>query len=394
MLNFLKKTSRLDLLVILISIFLMIELFITKKLWVSFGREFPTVSVFKRIPFNIPEWLDLGFYVTGIFLLILIIIIPKRRVVLNLFFVWAGFMVLMDVNRLQPWFYQFMLMIWVASNSSKKLESQSAVLATIRLIVIVTYFWSGINKLNVHFASDVFPWLMQSFSWLEPLGSYPMLAYGIGAFEILLGLSFLMPQLWRYSVSLAVVFHSLIFLVLGPLGHNWNMVIWPWNVAMIITVIVLFPTRFIINPDVKDQTFSIRRYTPFFTVLLLLGILPALSLINLWDKPLSMTMYSGIGKEVTFYLPKEEASCLPEYSIKEERILDDIPVYTFDLDLWSEAEMGVPCYGTYNIYKRVGKHLCGCLTNTAQSGILILEPENRWKKAMKLDQIKCAELLK
>ncbi len=394
MLNFFKKASKLNLLIVFISVFLLIELFITKKLWVSFGREFPTISVIEQLPFNIPEWLDLGLYVLGIFLLLLIIILPKRRFLLNLFFVWAGFMVLMDVNRLQPWFYQYILMIWVAGNSSKKLESESSVFATIRLIVIATYFWSGINKLNIHFGEEVFPWLMSGIPWLQSLGQYSVLGYGIGVFEILLGLSFLAPRLWRYAVPLAVVFHSLIFIFLGPLGHNWNIVIWPWNIAMIVTVILLFPTRFIINPDLKDQTFSIRRYTPFFAILLLLGILPALSFFNLWDKPLSMTMYSGMNNEVTFYLPKDEVVCLPKYSVKTERIVDGLPVYTFNIDDWSEAEMGVPCYGTSNIYKRLGKQLCSCITNKSQAGLLILEPEGRWSKALKLEQLKCNQINK
>ncbi len=392
MLKYLKKASLLDQVTIIISITLLVQLLITNKLWMTLGRSFPAVPVTQKFPFDIPLWLDQGFFFLGIFLLFLLIFMRRRRFLLNLFFVWAGLMVLMDVNRLQPWYYQFMLMIWVAGFASKQKEGQSSILATLRFIIIATYIWSGINKLNIHFGETNFPWIMDSIDLFSFLGEYSFIGYGLGVFEILLGISFLMPRFWHISVPAGILFHLLIFLFLGPLGHNWNPVIWPWNFGMIFLLWIIFPTRFVVVPDVADQTSSVRRFMPFYAILLLLGLLPILSFFNLWDNPLSMTMYSGLNTEAMMYYQEEEKGCFP--TLENTEITKRGTKEYLSLDDWAMEEMRVPFYSKKNIYKKLGRQLCTCITDKENAGITMLSPAGRWDKNTIVEELNCLELVK
>ena len=66
----------------------------------------------------------------------------------------------------------------------------------------------------------------------------------------------------------------------GPWGHNYNNVVWPWNVAMGTFVILLFAQEKGVSP--KDVLWN-GKFAFQMLVLILFGILPAFSLFNLWD---------------------------------------------------------------------------------------------------------------
>src|SRR5207302_8646829 len=84
------------------------------------------------------------------------------------------------------------------------------------------------------------PWLLEPIGWAAPAvrGWIGPMAYLVPPLEITLGLGLLIPLLRERVVPMAVVMHALVLGVL--VWRGWNTVVWPWNVAMALLVVILF----------------------------------------------------------------------------------------------------------------------------------------------------------
>jgi TRAP-type C4-dicarboxylate transport system permease small subunit len=108
--------------------------------------------------------------------------------------------------------------------------------------------------------------------------------------QVAFALGLLTRRFRRVSLIAAVAMHVFILAMFGPLGLNWNKIIWPWTAAMAVLDILLFTSK---------QEFSWRdivwsgRHPYHGGVLVVFIGLPLLSFVNLWDSYLSAALYSG-----------------------------------------------------------------------------------------------------
>jgi hypothetical protein len=42
------------------------------------------------------------------------------------------------------------------------------------------------------------------------------------------------------ALALACAMHMFVLLMIGPFGHNWGTIVWPWNISMVILLFILF----------------------------------------------------------------------------------------------------------------------------------------------------------
>src|SRR5690606_22191490 len=109
----------------------------------------------------------------------------------------------------------------------------------------------------------------------------------LGILEMLGGLGLI----WRRTALGAAVFlilmHLFNLLVLGPLGINYNPIVWPWNVLMIVLLFYVFLRHKL--PFEPGKFFNLR-FAPIF---IRWGIMPMLCLWDYWDHYLSASLYSG-----------------------------------------------------------------------------------------------------
>ncbi len=94
-----------------------------------------------------------------------------------------------------------------------------------------------------------------------------------------------------------IAMHACILLAIGPLGHNANTVVWPWNIAMILFLLLLFRHG---DPSASEILWGSTRFHRM--ALALLGLAPALSFFNVWDSYLSAALYSAIRIRARFTL--------------------------------------------------------------------------------------------
>jgi predicted DCC family thiol-disulfide oxidoreductase YuxK len=321
------------------------------KLWVS-ERAYPVVPVAGKLPALLEYTalaLLLGASVVGLAL-------PKPRKALMLFAAGAAVLALGDQTRWQPWFYQYALMLgvlaawrWDGSDVKASLEP----LGALRAVLVGIYLWSGIQKLNATFLGGTFGWLLEPLGALLPAGLVAGLSSaGIAAplIEIAIGLALLFSITRKAAVVAAVVMHTVLLAMLGPWGHDWNSIVWPWNTAMIALVLILFAGDRHSKPaSIIGWPISPSRLAMVAAFL----VLPSLSLIDRWDPYLSSSLYSRSLRHAGIQLRSDARAALPArlqpYADEEDMLW---PM------TWALDELNVPAYPALRVYKGLARAVC------------------------------------
>jgi hypothetical protein len=217
--------------------------------------------------------------------------------------VMAAFFVVQDESRLQPWFYQYCFMLAAFCLFGLSRVGASDALNACRLIVVATYFWSGLQKANASFIQTTHPWLVEPLTTRLPdwAGSALLAGgYAVPMVEAVIGIGLVTRRFRRLAVMGAILMHAFIMLCIGPLGHDHNTVVWPWNFAMVAFVLILFwrapddttPST-ILDPGRNFSTgFAFRA-----AVLVLFAFMPLFNFFGLWASYLSSGLYSGTSKQ-------------------------------------------------------------------------------------------------
>jgi hypothetical protein len=178
--------------------------------------------------------------------------------------------------------------------------------------------------------------------------------------ELWIGIALLGRKFRTPAIAVAVVMHLFILVALGPWGQNYNHVIWPWNIAMLAFVVILFWKT---NESAGRILFP--RDAFHVAALVLFGVAPLLSFFGTWDHYLSSALYASNENHGTIFLSDKLADRLPD------GILDYVRVETPELDSidigeWSANELNVPPYPEVRIYKNVARKICTYAQNPSE----------------------------
>lgn len=353
------------------------------NLWLP-GRTIPRVPVFPVNGTGSPliEW--------GLF----VVLLGSLGATMFLrWFTWAAavaagttvLFVLLDQIRLQPWVFQYGFFLIVLASVSERESSggnQSRALNAARFILASFYFYSGLQKLNSSFLNELFPWFVQPAMVVLPAGAEEVLsALGlfVALFEVAIGVGLITNRCRRFAIGGVIVTSVFSLLMLGPLGHNHNSVVWPWNVAMILLAPVLFRD----TPDVLiTDIISIRSGLLNAVVVAVFGVLPLLSFVGLWDSYLSVSLYSGnktrgelVFSPIAYTSLSSSVKQFPTQTNKKGMIVLDI----FE---WSIADVNVPPYPEKRVFKHIGRSVCemrggGTVKLVINERATLLEEEKR-----------------
>jgi hypothetical protein len=292
-----------------------VGLLLSARLWLN-GRVYPLTPVWDGLkPLAFP--FDAAVYV-GWLLVLGWVPIAKRPARstrwIAVFLGMAAVLVCFDQSRLQPWFYQYAIMLAVLGVCFRKADAEShdACLNTGRLIVASIYFWSGLQKANPGFTEDVYPSLMEPILRFLPSAVQAGLLYiapVVPALEAGIGVGLLFQKTRSAAVVVALGMHGIVLMSIGPFGQNRNSVVWPWNLAMAFFLMLLYWRQSGFSPrDVlwpKEAAFQ-------KAVFVLVTFAPALSFFGWWDNYLSWALYSGNKTEASLYVTSAVKDRLPE----------------------------------------------------------------------------------
>ncbi len=346
-------------------------LLLSTKLWAG-ARLFPLAPVFQNFLTLSPS-LETFLLLLLLGLLAAVLIFPKPQKLILSALLIATIFAFFDQMRWQPWLYQYFFMLatlGLFSWNSTATEKQQTVLHTNRLIVASIYFFSGLQKVNPLFMGSVFPWMIEPIAHLFPvsLQIFPVSLGSVVPFiEMAIGIGLLTKKYRNHAVALALLMLGFILCTLGPLGHNWNSVVWPWNVAMVLFVIILFwrAENFSARDILWTKNFPFQR-----VVLVLFALMPIFSFFNLWDSYPSWALYSGNTARAELYISDSVKQKLP---MEIQRYATRATAHENVLDFfnWSFDELHVPPYPETRVYKAIGQYVCAYAENKDDVSLVI-----------------------
>ena len=328
---------------------------LSHRLWVT-TRLYPLTPVFSWLP-ALPFPLDYCLFAVLLGSLVAIAVIGKPLKSMTVSFIVAALVLgLLDQSRWQPWFYQYVFMLAALGlyESSGRNGASRGALNVSRLILISTYWWSGLQKLNANFVNETFPDVAAGLLKVLPRSAPHaprLLALAIPLLEMLVAAGLLTRKYRNGAVILSVATHLSILILLIASGEN--QVVWPWNVAMALSVVILFwrepetPARAVLTPKGVLHALT----------LILFGIMPALSYVDLWDSYPSFALYSGNTRQAVVNVSPALIERLPPQL--RPYIWQSSEPFFLDINRWAYGELNVPAYPEPRIYSRVAETICG-----------------------------------
>lgn len=347
-------------------------------LWLT-ERDYPLVPVASWFPALPPPWDGLFLAVT---LLSLIAAAWFHRPALSFFLVAALFLYFGDQNRGQPWFYLYWVLLLLS------LFGEKPALAGSRVALSTVYVWAGIQKLNAVFFAAIPTWFASPVQdWGMPSPALKAVQTAIAAapfIEIFIGLGVWIAPARKAALATALLLHGLSLVLLGPLGHNVNFIVWPWNLAMVALLLVLF-TR---DTDWCETFRNLRQSRCAAATVSLFVLLPILSWFGKWDSYFSFALYSANLARADVYVSETYRDRLPG---KLRRFVE--PVNDFDPSFqkpfvfehlkWGVSELRVPPLSEPRAFAVMFRHVsagardaseCHMLMETRAGKVLLFQP--------------------
>ena len=364
---------------------------LTPKLWLS-SRLYPLVPVFPFLRPLPPPW-DRALFASMLLLSIWILVRPRPPKSIAAFLLLTAAYSLFDQSRWQPWLYQYLFMLAAVGLSYRRPDDEDrrdSALESCRWIVAAVYFWSGVHKANPSFGDVSFSWMTEPFMKRLPEAAnhwIPLLGYAAPVIETSIGAGLLTRRFRTAAIIGALAMHAFILASIGPLAHNFDSVVWPWNIAMAFLVVLLFRAP-------RERRLHWWAGTPLFQrlVLLLFGVAPVLNFVNLMDAYPSFALYSGNTNAATIYMSDEVAGRLPD-TLQEQTDVNDSGVDELSVFDWSFAELNVPPYAELRVYRQIGKQVCA-FAGFPRDMVLIVQGKSAWIGRRQQYTYDCAGLAK
>ncbi len=359
---------------------ILVQMIMAAKVWLPY-REFPIAPVFYSFPV-LPDFSCTAIYaiLIGLLLTTLVIKDAARPILAFCLLFWSYS--LFDYSRIQVYYTQFTIMLaglgFVEYYLAKEDKpSADEMLNGIRLFFVFCYFWSGFYKLNGSFYDMVIPWFVLPITNALGLGTAPS---WVGMFmaitELIGGLCLLFPQARRVGVVIVIAIHLFILTCIGPFGHFWNLITWPWNVFMATFSFLLFW-----NFDGKILSQwkpSIPTQYKLF-ILVVFGFFPILFAFGKWDSFFSFDLYSGKTKLGLIYLTEPEIDALPA-DLHKYVIPTPGGRRCIDLTFWSLGESNTLAYPEDRAFDKLHRSFSQKFYNKEKVGTMYVQSQySVWK---------------
>ncbi|WP_288244397.1 hypothetical protein [uncultured Chryseobacterium sp.] len=122
--------------------------------------------------------------------------------------------------------------------------------------------------------------------------------------EVALAILLLISKSKKVISYLLIMMHFGILIFIGPLGVKYNSVVWPWNLAMIFILIIVYS---------KPVEFSKKIVLSNLYWMILWFVMPVLSLFGSWYQYFSFNLYSGKGDQMYICILGNEKELQPYF---------------------------------------------------------------------------------
>jgi len=317
------------------------------KTWIA-DRTYPVIPTFDIFRY-VPDSVHLVLFGLSLFSLLLIIILKKNRSLLILLFVSEFISCLLDTVRWQPWEYMYLCMLLVVIINFLKPKNA---LFLFHLFLVAMYLFSGLHKLNRDFLS-VF-WMnavLRNFFGLplECILKFKLFFVGllIPVIEIILAVSLLLSKSKRKISFFLILMHIFILILIGPLGLDYNSVVWFWNFLLIFILFLLY----VLPMENPDHTMVLKN--SYWIVLWFL--MPVFSFFGSWYQYFSFNLYSGKGYQMYICIHQQNNQLKPFFEPENNELCGDQP--SINLQNWAMSEIKSAPNPELEVYRKIGVFL-------------------------------------
>ena len=336
-------------------VFFIAGILISRKLWLS-NRFFPVAPVFES-SISPNSFVDIILFL-GLLIGLSSILFFKEKLPVYFTLCILLFLLIQDQMRWQPWVYIYLLIFFCFAFRNN--NSQLALFNSLQIILVGVYLWSGLHKLNPNFVQSTFSAILAKLFHItshSTINSLLPLGYAIPLIEIFIGVALYTTRFRNLGVAVAIATHAFILTYLSPLGIDYNYVVYPWNLAMIVFVLCLFYN--VEGPMNFRQFETIKANLLPLTMAIFVWLAPILNLFGYWDSYLSFALYSD--KLNSYYIAVEQNELvkidkrLSKYFITIKGLSGG---QIIDLNKWSLAELNVPFNPETRVFKKVASSFC------------------------------------
>lgn len=326
---------------------------LTWRIW-TVNRILPTAPALDFLD-NVPAIIHTGLFVLSGLLMVLLFFNSNKWLLITLL-ITEVLLCLLDQNRLTPWeyFYTFIVLTFLINR-----KTSDIIPASIALILISTYFYGGLCKLNQGFLDVVWSKMILKYflkvppdiiakKWIYYCG------YLLAAGEIMGGIGLLFTRTQARSAIALIVMHIFILVLFSPLGFSGYRPLWPWNIAMILLLYFIFLDKK--NKAVNNFLSLAKGWNKL--VVLCWGILPLASFYGYWDKNLSSNLFSAnIPKLIICVADTSKCKELQRFCSRKDTKNTCHGLAKIDIQSWAFIETGASVYPEIRTYRVMQKKL-------------------------------------
>lgn len=321
---------------------------LTHDLWTASDRTYPLVPILEGLTLS-PSTTTIVFVILFTSLGAALVFSRTRAFLLTIGLIALGALLLADITRLQPWVFHYGATLLLITFALLRQSPTHDLLDAARILVAGIYFWSGLQKLNRAFMSDLFPRFTEPlWSPLGEFGAYAAVTLGLFVpfLEAAFGAGLLFKRTRTVSLFAAGAMLVIVLASIGPFGHNWNSSVWPWNIVIFATAFILFFRTQFTFPSLFQR---MQHNFLAWIAVCLFWVLPIGNVIGLTDHYLAWSLYSGRVPVATI---AGEASSLD--SLLPEREAPTV----LPLVQWAMADMNAVPYPEPRVFVSVFAQLC------------------------------------
>jgi len=343
-----------------ILVIIVATLLLSNKVWIT-ERNFPMIPMFSFIP-EIPSPIDYIIYSLLVVLcLIQIIYVDNKR---NLQVLVGLFAILFigDQMRWQPF---NVIYFFTLAGMLLKFSKPQWILPALRLLVVFSFLWTGIQQLNPIFHKYIFPWMSEPVVSIFPSSVEPFLykmGYVFSVVYILVAIGLLIERFRTIAVYFGIGIHVFLFINYGPLGHDYNRVSLTYNVAMAVLTYLLFYKELFHFRDiikVKSNPYAILAIVWF-------GVFPGLNYVGLFDTMQSFGSNSGKATYAKIYVSETVIEKLPPGMRKSiYRPPGERPY--IETTYWAMDALKVTPYCEARVFEQMRDYICSFETGPCTS---------------------------
>ncbi len=337
----------------LIGFTLLIQVTLSFNLWFDSHMNFPKVPFFDFALFENILFSKITSLLFLISIISLIFITKSNQKMVVIFFLLISLLLfLQDLNRIQVWMY-FYIIIFLNILFTEK-DNEAQFLINLRIIIGSVYFWSGLSKLNIHYL-ETFQWLVSEIKIFNNLHHIEIVAFISALIELSLGILMIINKSKKIVFFSIFLMHS--FIIYNLYLLDWNAIVFPWNILMIVLVYYSFYAS-------SNNSISFNFKQNFYV--LILCTIPVLYYFNLIPSVFSFCMYSGRESSATLAFNSK----VSKLKILESAI-DNQEILGVDLDYWSAIDKNVPIFADDFYFRKMNKILCQKYSKLGYLGLII-----------------------